>query len=69
MGVVLSSICIIVSIPKNIALPAACVTTAFVWASGGRIFFHRCGGKEGLKENGVDINLSLALDHTEGWNA
>lgn len=69
MDVVLSSISIIVLILKNIALPAACVTTGFVWVFGGRIFFHRCGGREELKENGVDINLSLTLDHTEGWNA
>lgn len=65
MDIVLSSISIIVLIVKDIAPTAACVTTGFVWAFGGRSFFHRCGGKEGLK----DINLSLALDHTEGWNA
>lgn len=33
------------------------------------VFFHRCGGRDCLKENGVDINLSLTLDHTDGWNA
>lgn len=27
------------------------------------------GERETMEKNGVDINLSLTLDHTEGWNA
>lgn len=46
---------------------AVCMTTV-CWGRG-QFSIGVEGERERLKENGVDINLSVTLDHTEGWNA